>query len=155
MSFGANKLLPGEVIDPLADELDRLRNDLDQCRNAFTEMRQERDQYKSERDAMIQAVSGLRRLLAPIWGEVQGMSAMEMFEPAPQRSNSRFDAAKKRMPGKAAELIDLLLEHGPLTVTNIKALAKWGNSSVYDTCSKLMRAGIVVNNGGKYTLKES
>ena len=61
---------------------------------------------------------------------------------------------KRRMPGKPSEFIDLLLEHGPMNVTNFVTLARCSKQTAYNTLSKLSQAGIIQNNGGKYSLKE-
>jgi hypothetical protein len=48
------------------DELDRLRRVNAQLDEALRQTRNEFSQMRMERDAMMQAVSGLRRLLAPL-----------------------------------------------------------------------------------------
>lgn len=154
-----DKFLTGEVVDPLVDhyekELERIKgisqrisNDLHDCRDAFNKV-------KLERDALLQATAGLRKLLAPLWGELQNVPVDVTLTGIPAQPNTRIEAVKRSMPGKPAELIDLLLVHGPMSVTQIITIARWGKNSVYQTVSKLMKAGIVANNGGKYTLKEA
>jgi hypothetical protein len=139
-------VVTGDEISRLLDLNNHLSNQLNECKAAFARM-------KMERDAMFQACTGLRKILAPLWGELENVPVGVDVVGVPA-SNSRLESVKKRMPGKPAELIDLLQEHGPLSVTNIITIARWGKNSVYQTVSKLMQAGIVVNNGGKYTLKE-
>lgn len=151
----SSRLLVGEVVDPLADDLDRLQRLTADQQNQIVDLRDALAQVKLERDTLKQATDGLRRLLAPLWGELQHIpQSATVVGTTVSGSDPRLESAKKRMPGKPAELIDLLLEHGPMTVTNIIAIARWGKNSVYQTVSKLMKAGIVVNNGGRYTLKE-
>lgn len=135
------------------DELDRLRRVNAQLDEALRQTRNEFAQMKMERDAMMQAVSGLRRLLAPLWGELRDMPAGDAPVGA---SASRWEAAKRRMTGKPAMFIDLLLEHGPMTITNFVTLGRCSKKTAYNTVSKLSQAGIVQNTGGgRYSLKEN
>jgi hypothetical protein len=89
------------------DELDRLRRVNAQLDEALRQTRNEFAQMRMERDAMMQAVSGLRRLLAPLWGELQDLPAATADAPV-RESASRWEAAKRRMPGKPAMFIDLI-----------------------------------------------
>jgi hypothetical protein len=127
------------------DELDRLRRVNAQLDEALRQTRNEFSQMRMERDAMMQAVSGLRRLLAPLWGELQDLPAATADAPV-RESASRWEAAKRRLGGKSAMFIDLMIEHGPMTITNFVTLGR---------CSKLSQAGIVQNISGRYSLKEN
>lgn len=136
------------------DELDRLRRVNAQLDEALRQTRNEFSQMRMERDAMMQAVSGLRRLLAPLWGELQDLPAATADAPV-RESASRWEAAKRRMPGKPAMFIDLLIEHGPMTITNFVTLGRCSKKTAYNTVSKLSQAGIVQNISGRYSLKEN
>lgn len=138
------------------DELDRLRRVNAQLDEALRQTRNEFSQMKMERDAMMQAVTGLRRLLAPLWGELQDVPAGDA--PVPQgtgASTSRWEAAKRRLGGKSAMFIDLMIEHGPMTITNFVTLGRCSKKTAYNTVSTLSQAGVVQNIGGRYSLKEN
>ena len=149
-----HKLLEGTVTTAADTELERLRDLTVHLTNQLHDCRAEFQVMKLERDAMVRAVSGLRNLLAPLWGEVQNVPVDVTVVGVPAATSSRLESVKKAMPGKPAELITLLQEHGPMSVTQIITLAHWGKNSVYQTVSKLMKAGYLVNNGGKYTLTQ-
>jgi hypothetical protein len=153
----SSRMLVGEVVDLkyYEVELERIKrisenlsNELRQCRDQFARM-------KMERDALMQATDGLRKLFAPLWGELQNVPVgVDVVGVPASNSNARIESAKRRMPGRPAEFIDLLLEHGPMNVTNFVTLAKCSKQTVYNVLSKLGQAGIVESSGGRYSLKE-
>jgi hypothetical protein len=141
------KIVADDDLNRLRDQNLHLANQLADCRAEFARM-------KMERDAMFQAVGGLRKILAPLWGELENVPAGIDVVSTPATPNLRIESAKRRMPGKPAEFIDLLLEHGPMNVTNFVTLARCSKQTAYNTLSKLSQAGIIQNNGGRYSLKE-
>jgi hypothetical protein len=141
------QIMSDEDLNRLLDMNNRLASQLADCRAQLAQM-------KLERDAMVQAVGGLRKLLAPLWGELQEIPAGVSVEGFLPSQKQRWESAKRRMPGKPSEFIDLLLEHGPMNVTNFVTLARCSKQTAYNTLSKLTQAGIIQNSGGKYSLKE-
>ena len=136
------------------DELERLRGMVKDLTNRMHDCRAEVSKLKLERDAMVQAGGGLRKLLAPLWGELQDVPVGVNVVGVAGGSNPRIESAKRRMPGRPAEFIDLLLEHGPMNVTNFVTLARCSKQTAYNILSKLGQAGVVQNQGGSYSLKE-
>lgn len=126
-----------------------LQNQLHDCRAQFAQM-------KLERDAMVQAVSGLRKLLAPLWGEVQGMSELEMFNesPAPKGDSHIWDEWKQKLGKACGNIIDALQKHGALDANQINIITKCGRGNVSTYMSRLNKANLIDKNGDKYSLKE-
>lgn len=148
--------LPGEVIG-IQSELDRLSEinatlseHLQHCRETFATV-------QAERDALLEAMKDVRNMLAPFYKTLRILfndfdSAIAVTGFA--QPSVKIESAKRRMPGKPSEFIDLLLEHGPMNLTNFVTLAKCSKQTAYNTLSKLSQAGIVQSSGGKYFLKE-
>ena len=61
---------------------------------------------------------------------------------------------QEKMPGFPAKFIEVLLEHGEMTVPQLKIAAHCGSNTVYGVISKLHGLGLINKNGGKYSLKE-
>jgi len=108
------------------------------------------------------AVQNLRRVLGPLYlglKQVFGeMDAIALEEDLPNSTDLRKSAVwetwKKKLGGKQAEFIQALLDHGEMTSIQLKVTTHSGTQTVYDTCSKLNKLGLIHKNGNKYALKE-
>lgn len=148
-------LLEGNVderdgtIAALEQEVERLEGDLGIARAEVAQLRKEN----------ARAISALRRQLSPLYqalrqvfGEMDALGGEDPTE-AP-KADARWESWKKRLPGRPAEMIDLLLLHGSMSVKNLMAAMHCGKDAVYQAASKLGQAGVVTNNGGRYSLKD-
>ena len=98
------------------------------------------------------------QLLRAVHGEIDALG----IEDAPQAANGsaaktgnpKWDNWKQKMPGRPAEMIDLLLLHENMSTKQLMAAMHCAKDTVYQAAYKLGQAGLVVNNGGRYSLKE-
>lgn len=111
------------------------------------------------------AIKNLRRALSPLYtalrqvfGEIEAVAGPEDSAPATApasspASNLRWDSWKQKLPGRPAEMIDLLLLHGEMNRNQLMAGMHAGKDVVRITISKLNVAGLLVKNGGRVSLK--
>lgn len=102
------------------------------------------------------AVRELRKQLTPLYRALQGVfGEMESFTPdGPSTAPTAvWDEWKRRLGPSAARVIDALLLGGEMTVPGIMTTAKMGKRTVYEATAKMGQAGILVRNGGKFSLK--
>lgn len=138
----------------LQDETPALRREIERLVNELRRTEGELKQAQNEALAARQATGNLRRLLAPLWGEVQALGDDSPITTNLQ-GNSKWEAIKARNAGKAAEAIDVLLIHGSMNTNQLSAALKMG----YESCrvnvvDKLRRQGLLVKNGRDLSLKE-
>lgn len=102
------------------------------------------------------ALSPLYRALQQIFGDLSIMDAETMpAVPRTPQNSAAWDSWKQRMPGATATIIDLLLLHGSLNQEQMRIhLGTKRKQTVYDACSKLNKAGLVIKEGDKFRLKE-
>lgn len=155
------KMLPGPP--PVPDEAERLRREL---RGLETELREARkaevDAKQSAADA-IQAIANLRDLLEPfhtalkmIFGEISRVDAEAVSGARPRSANGhdpRWEGWKSKLGGRAAEFIDLLLEHGEMNTKQFAAAARCDPRTVAITVYALNSADLINKNGGRFSLK--
>lgn len=155
-------MLESETVKAVADpyeEIVRLRNEVTDLRHQLAASQEEARQAKG---AAFVATSNLRKQLSPLYnalrqvfGELDAISPADNGAPGvPPQSNAKWESWKQRMPGRPAEFIDLLLIHGTMTIRQFMAAAKCGEQSAYKVTSKLGQAGLIVNNGGRFSLKQ-
>jgi hypothetical protein len=113
------------------------------------------------------AMRNLRGVLTPLYGalqrvfgelEVVGGAVDSAVGPAPpgfqQKKSAAWQLWIEKLPGRRADFIRVLLDHGEMTREQIKVAAKCGNTTLSDTISKLKGMGLVEKHGDKYSLKE-
>lgn len=146
-----------------------LSGEVDLTSPRIRELEQEVERLKFERDQAIaqakfaerqagNSVAALRKVLSPLFQALRGIyGEMDAIAPdqlsAAQNGDPRWDSWKERLPGRPAEFIDLLLVHGSMSVKQFMAAAHCRKDAVYSTVSKLGQAGVVINNGGRYSLR--
>jgi hypothetical protein len=159
-----NRLLEGnvderdQIIRALEDRVQVLEGDL-AVANA------ERDRAQA---TAIRAVGNLRNQLTPlfqalkmVFGEMDAVApagvavpGQEVVSTVSPRELQVWEAWKKKMPGKAAEFIDILLTHGEMNAAQLKIAGKCASDTVYQTIHRLHKAGLINKNGGKVSLKK-
>lgn len=155
----AQPLLP----DSQHEEVERLRREI---RGLEMELREARDEAETAKLAASDAVQAIRALrdspLAPlfkalkmIFGEI---SRAEVGESPTQSNGVKSDAWekwKRKVPGKPAEFIDALLEHGPMTVQQLVVATQTPRKqTIYDGMLKLSKMNLVEKQGDKYALRQ-
>lgn len=103
------------------------------------------------------AARELRRILTPLHralGAVFGTFESIPDDGAQQSSTDpRWERWKRDLPGKPADMIDLLRLHGSLSTKALMTAMKCGKDAVYQAAFKLGKAGLLASNS-PYSLKQ-
>jgi ribosomal protein L29 len=141
-----------EQIAQLEDEIRRLRGELATARG---------DAKRAQADAG-NAVSALRKQLQPLYralqavfGEIEAGGFTDDDPVAKGSAKAKWDEWKQRLDPNCGRVIDALLLGGEMNVRAIMVACKMGEATVYRCTSKMGQAGILVRNGGRFSLKES
>jgi hypothetical protein len=150
--------LEGEV-DNSEEVIESLRRENRRLDEALRVARLDLAQAKADNKSILAGVQELRRVLNPlhrglmqIYGELDEMPGVD--EAASSSRNPKWEDWKRRMPGRPAEVIELLQVNGEMSVQNIMTALRAGKNSVYQIMSKLGQAGVTKCTGGRYSLKE-
>lgn len=154
-------LLSGQeyVEDDSSQELSRLRDQIAQLKDELEVAQLEARNAKSQ---AARAVSALRQQLTPLYRGLQNLfgeldriepAAPDAVAPAANGANPRWEALKRRFPGKPAEIIDAILELGPLNTTQLAAALRCNRQVIPNHIHTLNKAGAIVKNGGVFSLK--
>lgn len=152
-------LLEGEVVeDKTASFIAALRKMDDRIRELEAEVSVAKAETAQAKREAASAFVTLRKLLKPwhltlkqIYGELDALGPDEL----PSASASpKWESWKKKLPGRPAEMIDLLLLHGEMGRNQIMAAMHCGKDTVRVTVSRLNVAGLLNKNGGRISLKE-
>ena len=99
----------------------------------------------------------LYRSLQVVFGELDAAGVTDtVSSPAGATNdgaNTKWDEWKKRLDNNCARVIDALLLAGEMNVKAIMVACRMGEAKVYRSTSQMGRAGILVKNGGKFSLK--
>ena len=160
--MSAMHLLEGDV----ADDRDARIADLEaELRATKQDLRQAQAFARDAEAHAAQLFAPLRRSLTPLYrslqqvfGELDGAHVPEEGSPtAPsaggRATDPRWESWKQKLPGRPAEMIDLLLLHGEMNRNQLMAAMRAGKDVVRVTVSKLHVAGLVTKNGGRVSLK--
>lgn len=104
------------------------------------------------------ALAALRKQLTPLYRALQGvfgeLDAAGVADAPSGQPSGAWEEWKRRLGPSCAQVIETLLLGGEMTVTAIAVSAKMGKNTVYAATSKLGQAGLLVKNGGKFSLKQ-
>lgn len=94
-------------------------------------------------------LSPLHTALKMIFEELDGVEV-----PTGTQSNPVWDDWKKKLGGKSAEAIDVLMMHGELNADQLRIHLHCARTHVYNVISQLNKAGVIIKNGGRISLKK-
>lgn len=129
------------------------------------------DAARSHNEILERSLRALRTQLAPlhralraVFGEIELAVGEDSFfsfasnggGAAPSRTSGndpRWESWKEKLPGKPAEMIDLLLLHKTMSVKALMTAMRCGKDAIYQAAYKLSQAGLLA--GSKpYSLKQ-
>jgi hypothetical protein len=158
------RLLEGDVVPDVDPELERLRA---RVRTLEREVSDAKVEAKRAREDADRALSMLRKQLGPLYRALQAvfgeLDAAGVHDELPAsaasqqptaRIDPRWESWKQKMPGRPAEMIELLLLHGEMNRNQLMAAMHAGKDVVRVTASRLSVAGLLTKNGSKYALKQ-
>lgn len=163
--------LEGVYVASKSDDgmLNEWRREKRKLEDEVREIRQQRDDLEISKQRLERSVDNLRKQLSPLhralralFGEIElavgeetvGPSAPGRPQPAADGNDARWESWKGKMPGKPAEMIDLLLLHKSMSTKQLMVSLRCGKDAVYQAAYKLGQAGLVSNANGRYSLKE-
>jgi hypothetical protein len=122
-----------------------------------------RRELEAQRSESSRAVAELRRQLLPLFQALRAVFG-EIDAIAPQAANGVYqqndkktavwESWMKKLPGKRADFIQALLEHGEMTGAQLRVATHTAAGSVAGIIHELKKLGLINKNGGKYSLKE-
>jgi hypothetical protein len=136
----------------LRRKIQRLEDDLRDAREAVADERKRSANAFRSMAALKQNLQPFYRALQMIFGELEEVSEVGGGTSSPSRE--KWEIWKRKLPGKPAEFIEALLEHGELNSAQLKSLTHSGTSTVPQIIYKLNSLGLINKNGGKYSLKD-
>jgi hypothetical protein len=152
-------LLPGPQEDPV-----RLRREITGLEQELQKAKEEAVAAKlGARDA-VQAIRALREILEPfhtairmIYGEISRVEVGEVGTES-MRSGSlglspKWEMMKQKLGHREAQIIDAL-QHGGMTAKQLTPVLHWDIKTVYAFTKKMKDAGLLENDGGKFSLRE-
>lgn len=152
------RLLEGQVEDDKDVQIAALQDELADVRRALkaatVEARMARDESARALGALRRQLTPLYRALQGVFGELDAAGAVDDGQAAGGGKAAQWEEWKARLGPSCAKVIDTLLLGGEMTVKAIKISARMGENTVYQATSKMGQAGILVKNGGKFSLKQ-
>lgn len=155
-------MLNGHTSEP--DHRDRIIASLEQeIRSLKIELGDARQDAEDARRSAERAVASLRKQLTPVYrafqmlfGEMDAVAPESDHSPAPMndKKQAMWERWKQKLPGKRAEFIQALLDHGEMTAAQLKVATHSGTSTVPQIIHQLNSVGLIQKNGNKYSLKE-
>jgi hypothetical protein len=153
----------GELVDERP--VRNLEREISALHAKLREAQAANDRLVEQADEAKRVLRPIRRQLEPFFNALQvlfGQLDAAGVESAPSanvgaptsRSAMVWEVWKKKLPGKPADIIQALLEHGEMSVAQIRVAAQCGQQTVYDVTTRLHRLGLINRNGGRYSLKE-
>lgn len=158
------------LYDPsqVAQNIERLRRENQQLQNVIRDLQRELADQKNDVQRSINALKSLQQVLAPlhrslraVFGEIEagGVDA-NPYGPSPSAAPSHVPQDAKWQPWiekwkgtKKAVVIQTLLEHGPLTRTQLRSATESGWSTIDAVTAQLQNLGLITKENEKWTLK--
>lgn len=141
-------------------ELQLLRQRVEELEGELENSRDALEREKKKSIVAIRAMGTLRGILQPlynglkaIYGELDAAGAQGM-QPSDSQADGKWEIWKRKLPGKTAEIIQALLDHGEMTVKQMMAATHTGQNTVYGITAKLGELKLLNKNGGKFSLRE-
>ena len=147
--------LPDES-ELLRRKIERLEAELDSAHEALRAARE-------QSAASNRALKNLRKQLEPwyralqsLFGELDAASigSDDGEDSINPRAANVWKSWMQKLGGKQAEFIQAMLEHGEVTVAQLKVMTHSGSTTIPQIIYKLNKLGLINKNGGKYSLKE-
>jgi hypothetical protein len=157
--------LPGPIY--VDDDRDKLKEENNRLQREVENLQMEVQRVKNESKRSLVAIAHLQEALEPtfrgmkmIFREMDALDLPEVGSPAhssqptARNSNPKFAAALQRLDGKKAEVLRLLMDVGPMSMTGIKTALGGRPQTLYDATSHLGRMGLIKKADGKFVLDD-
>jgi len=151
---------PAAAEDPV-----RLRREIAGLEQELATAREEARQAKQAAADSIVAIRALRKIIDPIYkatamimGEISRIAVEDVESPTESRQghhglSPKWEMMKEKLGHREAQIIDAL-QHGGMTAKQLTPVLHWDIKTVYRVTQKMKDAGLLLNEGGKFSLKE-
>jgi hypothetical protein len=161
----ANEL---SLLKPIVEQPDArdYRRDIQRLEDENRKLRRDLEDAISEKDRLMASVKMLRTILSPlhrglraVFGEIELAVGEDVTSPASNGTSAasaadpRWDNYKKQFPGPPSEVIDALLIHGDMKLTQLAGLLKRHYNTINDAGTKLVKAGAITRTSGTFSLR--
>jgi DNA-binding transcriptional ArsR family regulator len=145
------------------EALFRARKEKQQTEEELLHVRRELDDVNREKERLDRSLRNLRQQLSPlhralraVFGEIElavgeeelSMAAATGAAPQAQGNDARWKSYKDNFPGAPARMIDALLTHREMNITQLSKLLKMDYSTAKAAASKLRQAGAITGERG-------
>jgi chromosome segregation ATPase len=139
--------------DPRVAALEReLRVVRQSLADAERELARARAESERALSALRKQLSPLYRALQAVFGELDSIPQDEREDT--DRASPVWEAWKSKLSPACGKVIDALLIHKELNGQQICVAAQMGKNTMYDVITRLNKAGVLVKNGGRFSLKK-
>jgi hypothetical protein len=153
----------GKELRELRRQNQRLDEELRNVRNGLGQLKADKENLERSLRALQHQLSPLHRALRAVFGEIElaigeeetvRMPSVPGTAPAAASGNDpRWESYKQTFPGTGAKMIDALLVHQQMNVTNMATLLHADKRTIYKAGEKLRAAGAISFAGGMFSLK--
>lgn len=141
--------------------LQKLRKEIQSLQDELRLARQELDDMRADKERLERSVQNLQRVLSPLHRSLRSLfGEIELVVGEEEVSNKasataawvqsgidpRWNSWKEKMPGRPAEMIDLLLLHKSMGTKALMAAMHCSKDTVYTSAKKLNTAGLLATN---------
>jgi hypothetical protein len=149
--------LSGEI-DPTI----RFRREIAGLEQELAEAKAEAQQARQASADAVQAIRALRKALEPfhraiamIYGEISRVEA-DSFSPEAGVAGTlspKWQMMKQKLGHREGQIIDAL-QHGGMTAKQLTPVLHWDIKTVYRVTQKMKLAGLLINEGGIFSLRD-
>lgn len=157
-------LLEGTTSKGTPDEVVTLRRRISELETDYALLQSREERLLETNQNLQRAVAALRRVLEPqyialqaIFGQIYLLTDNPTGDISGGESDPKrkvWESWKSKLGGMSAKFIDALLEHGEMSVAQLRVAMKCRQQTVYDIASKLGRLGLLDKNNNRYSLKK-
>jgi hypothetical protein len=169
----SQRLLDSPVVDgefdeviPEVEQASRLEDENRRLRAELTKADQRAQAAGAALAALRKQLAPLHRALRAVFGEIEVAIGPEETQsaatspsslsspPRPSKAAAEWALWKQELPGRPADFISALEEHGELDTQQLVVVMHCPRKqTIYDTACKLTKLGLIQKNGDKYSLK--
>ena len=149
---------------PEDQEIVRLRREIAGLEKELSDAKEEAAKARGASADAIQAIRALRKQTEPLYqalkmihGEISRVDAGRVESATSENGTGlspKWEMLKKRLGSRQGEIIEIL-QHGPMTTSQMSAALHWDLRTTQKHISAMKVAGYLSKNGNQFSLKES
>jgi chromosome segregation ATPase len=152
----------GKIIDAEIDDSISLRREIASLKQELRQALAARDTAARELVLLRKGISSLREKLSPLYnslrqlfGELDSLDVDDQGSPSVKTNglSPKWQMMKEKLGHREAQIIDAL-QHGSMTAKQLTPVLHWDIKTVYRVTQKMKDAGLLNNEGGKFSLRE-